>query len=87
MEGLEHTFQPRLIQEMELKLLQTLDWRLNSTTPYSFLELMTWDIDFLIKPLFIEDLFPQLNEMLLRALLGDKLIPSIPCYDLNGCLS
>ncbi|XP_078436027.1 CYCLIN D7;1 [Wolffia australiana] len=35
-EGLEHTFHPSTIQQMELTVLTALDWRLNCVTPFSF---------------------------------------------------
>ncbi|KAK1377531.1 Cyclin N-terminal domain-containing protein [Heracleum sosnowskyi] len=78
-EGLDYTFHPKLIQEMELKLLQTIQWRLNCKTPYSYVELMIRDIDFLMKPLLVDDLLTRLTDFLLFALcLDHKLLEFRP---------
>ncbi|MCO5609069.1 hypothetical protein L7F22_063290 [Adiantum nelumboides] len=37
-EGLEHTFEPKTVQRMELNILSALNWRLNSITAFSFVE-------------------------------------------------
>lgn len=74
-EGLDYIFQPKLIQEMELKLLQTIQWRLSCRTPYSYVELIIRDLDFSMKPLLIDDLLTRLTDFLLFALcLGEKYI-------------
>jgi hypothetical protein len=38
MEGLDHLFQPKTVQRMELNVLSALGWRLRSITSYTFLE-------------------------------------------------
>ncbi|GKD42437.1 putative cyclin-D7-1 [Tanacetum coccineum] len=37
-EGLEYCFEARLIQKMEFKILECLNWEVNSTTPQSYVE-------------------------------------------------
>ncbi|XP_017222376.2 putative cyclin-D7-1 [Daucus carota subsp. sativus] len=84
-EGLDHTFQPKLIQEMELKLLQTVHWRLNCKTPYSYVELMIRDFDF-----FTDELLTRVTDLLLLALCLDcKLLtfrPSVIALCMLRCL-
>lgn len=40
-EDLEDSFAPSLIQRMELTVLKALDWRVDSTTPFSYIHLLT----------------------------------------------
>ncbi|KAF5750916.1 putative cyclin d [Tripterygium wilfordii] len=65
MEGLDHSFDTSMIRRMELKLLQELGWQMNSTTPYSYLEILlpVLDID-------SDQLTDRATEFLLGALLG-----------------
>lgn len=79
MQGLDHTFESGLIERMELTVLKALDWRLICTTPFSYVELMTWNIiDLLAKPLLVDQLMDRLNGLLLGALLGKITSTSIP---------
>lgn len=71
MEGVEHLFEPRMIQRMELRLLETLGWKLNCTTPYSYIELLQWSINSL-KLSILHDFTSRVNDLLLRILLGNK---------------
>ncbi|XP_047311283.1 putative cyclin-D7-1 [Impatiens glandulifera] len=41
---LSYSFEPKLIQRMELNLMKVLNWRLMSTTSFSYVELLTWNI-------------------------------------------
>lgn len=70
MEGVEHLFESTMIQRMELTLLETLGWRLNSTTPYSYIELFQWNINTL-KLSLLRDFTSSVNDLLLRILLGN----------------
>ncbi|KAH0638421.1 hypothetical protein KY285_035007 [Solanum tuberosum] len=69
MEGVGHLFESTMIQRMELALLETLGWRLNSTTPYSYIELFQWSINSL----------KTVNDLLLRILLDAKFLEFRPC--------
>ncbi|CAK9179457.1 unnamed protein product [Ilex paraguariensis] len=69
MEGLDHSFQPRLVERMELALLKALEWKLNCTTAFSYFELLTWNL-VASKPLIREELTARVIELLLDALLG-----------------
>ncbi|XP_049375356.1 putative cyclin-D7-1 [Solanum verrucosum] len=69
MEGVGHLFESTMIQRMELTLLETLGWRLNSTTPYSYIELFQWSINSL----------KTVNDLLLRILLDAKFLEFRPC--------
>ncbi|CAH9100724.1 unnamed protein product [Cuscuta europaea] len=42
MEGVEHPFEDELIRRMELRLVETLGWKMKSITPYSYLQLVEW---------------------------------------------
>ncbi|KAK2972329.1 hypothetical protein RJ640_014387, partial [Escallonia rubra] len=89
MEGLDHEFQSSLIQQMELTVLKNLEWRLGCITSSSYVEVLTWNIEFLIKPLSLEDLTVRLTELLLRALLDYKLLafrPSVVALSALSCL-
>lgn len=69
MENLDHSFHPSTIQQMELKLLEALGWRLGSTTAYSYVELLMWSTDTL-KPHFHEEFITRVTELLLGAISG-----------------
>ncbi|WCJ28333.1 CYCLIN D7 1 [Euphorbia peplus] len=90
MEGLDHTFEPIAIEQMELILLNTLDWRLNSTTAYSCVELlMTIKIDDLFKSSHHkEELVDRVNKLLLQTILDYKMVeckPSIVAISAMWC--
>ncbi|XP_015087460.1 putative cyclin-D7-1 [Solanum pennellii] len=78
MEGVEHLFESTMIQRMELTLLETLGWRLNSTTPYSYIELFQWNINTL-KLSLLRDFTSCVNDLLLRILLDVKFLEFRPC--------
>ncbi|KAK9289988.1 hypothetical protein L1049_008150 [Liquidambar formosana] len=78
MEDLDHSFQSNTIQQMELMLLQALEWRLGSTTAYSYVELLIWNIESL-KPHLHEEVTTRVTELLLGALLDSKLLEFRPC--------
>ncbi|KAG1337843.1 putative cyclin-D7-1 [Cocos nucifera] len=60
---LDHCFQPSTVQQMELTVLKTLDWRLSCVTPYSYVHLLTWPTH--------SSLSARVTHLLLRALLGN----------------
>lgn len=70
MEDLEHSFESSTIQRMELTLLQALGWRLRSTTPYTFAELLLWSIDSL-QPHLHQELITRVTDLLLHSLSGN----------------
>ncbi|XP_038701858.1 putative cyclin-D7-1 [Tripterygium wilfordii] len=73
MEGLDHSFETSTIQRMELSLLQELGWHMNSTTPYSYVEIMLPTLDIgssLTSQLHKDQLTNRVTELLLGALLG-----------------
>ncbi|XP_019162304.1 PREDICTED: putative cyclin-D7-1 [Ipomoea nil] len=81
MEGYENLLESDLIQRMELTVLQALGWRLSSTTPYSYLHLLTASFHFqqtLSEP-EKEELRSHITDMLLGALLDPKLVEFRPC--------
>ncbi|XVF55242.1 hypothetical protein PTKIN_Ptkin06aG0021400 [Pterospermum kingtungense] len=88
MEDLDHSFQPSTIQQMELKLLQALKWRLSSTTTYSYIELITSNIIYLKCNLDQKELINQVNKTLLKAILDFKLLhypPSVIAVSALWC--
>ncbi|PHT99357.1 hypothetical protein BC332_31700 [Capsicum chinense] len=78
MEGVENLFESAMIQRMELALLETLGWRLNSPTPYSYIELLQWNINPL-KLSLLQDFTSRVNELLLGILLDAKFLEFRPC--------
>nr|GLL24287.1 putative cyclin-D7-1 [Ipomoea trifida] len=81
MEGVENLLGSDLIQRMELTLLEALGWRLSSTTPYSYLHLLTASFQFqqtLPEP-EEEELRSHITDMLLGALLDPKFLEFRPC--------
>lgn len=44
-EGAKYVFEPRTIRRMEFLVLSVLDWRLKSTTPFSFLSFFAYKLD------------------------------------------
>nr|POF04426.1 putative cyclin-d7-1 [Quercus suber] len=69
MENLDHSFHPSTIQQMELKLLEALGWRLGSTTAYYYVELLMWSTNSL-KPHLHEEFITRVTELLLGAISG-----------------
>ncbi|KAF3449156.1 hypothetical protein FNV43_RR09884 [Rhamnella rubrinervis] len=67
MDDLDHSFKPSTIQQMELMLLEALQWRLASKTACSFIELFTWNFEFMT-PHFHQQMIAQVNELLLVAI-------------------
>ncbi|XP_031377622.1 putative cyclin-D7-1 [Punica granatum] len=69
MEGLDHAFQPSTIQRMELILLRALEWRISSITPYTYVELLMWNLSnsFLLPNHLHEELRGRVHELLLLA--------------------
>ncbi|KAI3811800.1 hypothetical protein L1987_21532 [Smallanthus sonchifolius] len=74
-EGLEYCFEAKLIQKMELKVLRSLGWELNSITPYSYVELIEWELNNQFKPIART----RLDEILLASSLDAKLLAYRPC--------
>ncbi|KAK7390510.1 hypothetical protein VNO78_25817 [Psophocarpus tetragonolobus] len=74
-EGLDYSFQPKVILKMELILLKALGWRLNSVTSYSFVEML--NVDFL-EPHLYEKLISQVTELLVQATLDQKMLEFKP---------
>ncbi|KAI3473889.1 hypothetical protein Pfo_028070 [Paulownia fortunei] len=65
-EGLDNYFAPSLIQRMELTVLKALGWRMDSTTPFSYVDLLIQSIDAMNKTL-VEDLTKRVTELLLSS--------------------
>ncbi|KAJ9185237.1 hypothetical protein P3X46_004894 [Hevea brasiliensis] len=87
MEDLDHSFQSITIQRMELMLLQALGWRLGSTTAYSYVELLTINID-PSRSHLRKDLVARVTELLLGAILDCQSVecrPSIACASALWC--
>ncbi|KAK1426998.1 hypothetical protein QVD17_15680 [Tagetes erecta] len=74
-EGLEYCFEPKLIQKMELKVLKSLGWELDSITPYTYVELIDCELNREFKP-FARS---RLDEILLASSLDVKLLEYRPC--------
>ncbi|KAM6574550.1 hypothetical protein CsatA_022877 [Cannabis sativa] len=74
MEDMEHSFEASAIQRMELKVLETLDWRLACTTTHSYLQL------FIHQPHLQQHviIIPKINHFLLRAISDTKLVEFRP---------
>ncbi|XP_043691711.1 putative cyclin-D7-1 [Telopea speciosissima] len=69
------------IQSMELKVLKALGWRLNCVTPYSYVDLLTCQLDSLIQPSQVQvDSSFRLTELILLATLSNpKFLEFRPC--------
>ncbi|CAL9057707.1 unnamed protein product [Musa banksii] len=65
MEDLSHSFAASTIQEMELMVLERLDWRLACITPLSYVEVLTWGSEHTRTPCIARTI-----ELLLCALSG-----------------
>ncbi|KAL2481568.1 putative cyclin-D7-1 [Abeliophyllum distichum] len=77
-EGLDHSFSSSQIQRMELTLLKALGWRMDSPTPYSYIELLICTIDTLNKTL-VDNLTARVSQLLLNTLLDSKFLEFRPC--------
>ncbi|CAA3025998.1 cyclin-D7-1 [Olea europaea subsp. europaea] len=77
-EGLDHSFSSSQIQRMELTLLKALGWRMDSPTPYSYIELLIRTIDTLNKTL-VDNLTARVTQLLLNTLLDSKFLEFRPC--------
>ncbi|KAF3447747.1 hypothetical protein FNV43_RR08450 [Rhamnella rubrinervis] len=87
MDDLDHSFKPSTIQQMELMLLEALQWRLASKTACSFIELFTWNFEFMT-PHFHQQMIAQVNELLLVAISDTKLLqfrPSVVAVSALWC--
>ncbi|CAL9098172.1 unnamed protein product [Musa textilis] len=65
MEDPSHSFAASTIQEMELTILERLDWRLACITPYSYVQVLTWGLEHTRTPCIARTI-----ELLLCALSG-----------------
>ncbi|KAM7468052.1 hypothetical protein LguiB_015614 [Lonicera macranthoides] len=90
MQGLDHSFESGLIERMELTVLKALDWRLICTIPFSYVELMTWNIiDLLAEPLLVDQLMDRLNDLLIRTLIDSEFLafrPSVIAVSALKCV-
>ncbi|XP_024974693.1 putative cyclin-D7-1 [Cynara cardunculus var. scolymus] len=73
-EGLEYCFEAKLIQRMELKIMESLGWELNCVTPHSYVELIAWELNSVIKPYVLDQLTSRLNDDLLASSLDEALL-------------
>ncbi|CAI9287547.1 unnamed protein product [Lactuca saligna] len=79
-EGLEYSFEVKLIQRMELRILESLGWELNSITPHSYVELIVWELNSYFKNhLVLDELSSRLNDLLLASSLDYKFLKYRPC--------
>ncbi|CAH1424888.1 unnamed protein product [Lactuca virosa] len=79
-EGLEYSFEAKLIQRMELRILESLGWELNSITPHSYVELIVWELNSYFKNhLVLDELSSRLNDLLLASSLDYKFLKYRPC--------
>ncbi|XP_075510185.1 putative cyclin-D7-1 isoform X1 [Primulina tabacum] len=69
----QDSFSPGLIQQMELTLLKTLAWRMDCSTPFSYIELMICSIDSLNKTR-LDDLISRVTQLLLDAVIDYKFL-------------
>ncbi|GFQ04769.1 cyclin-d1-1 [Phtheirospermum japonicum] len=74
-EGVDNCFSPTLIQRMELTVLKALGWRMDSTTPFSYVHILTR----VLNETLIEDLTNHVTELLLCALLDPKFLEFQQC--------
>ncbi|GJT86271.1 putative cyclin-D7-1 [Tanacetum coccineum] len=73
-EGLEYCFEARLIQKMGFKILECLNWEVNSTTPQSYVKPISWKLGSIMKPFAVDELSSSLNKILLSSLLDVKML-------------
>ncbi|MFS8001617.1 putative cyclin [Helianthus anomalus] len=74
-EGLEYCFEVKLVQKMEMKILKSLGWEVNAITPFSYVELIEWELKQHFKPI---NRF-RLDEILTASSLDFKLLDYRPC--------
>ncbi|KAL6508003.1 hypothetical protein OROGR_024198 [Orobanche gracilis] len=73
-------FDPTLIERMELTVLKALGWRMNSTTPFSYVHILTQNIDDVLnKTTLIENLTKRVTKLLLTALLDSEFLEFRQC--------
>ncbi|KAL6574695.1 hypothetical protein OROMI_011980 [Orobanche minor] len=76
----ETCFDPTLIERMELTVLKALGWRINSTTPFSYVHILTQNIDeALNKTTLVENFTKCVTELLLNALLDPEFLEFRQC--------
>ncbi|XP_022946477.1 cyclin-D1-1-like isoform X1 [Cucurbita moschata] len=68
-EGAKYIFEPRTIRRMELLVLTTLDWRLRSVTPFSFIGFFAYKVD--PTGTFSSFLISRSTEIILSNIRGD----------------
>jgi hypothetical protein len=68
---MEHLFQAKTVQRMELNVLSTLGWRLRSITPFTFLEKAINHLNLTSK--LKASLLSRASELLLASLAGNSL--------------
>ncbi|XP_050213875.1 putative cyclin-D7-1 [Mercurialis annua] len=90
MEEMDHIFQSITVQRMELTVLQELDWRLASTTAYSYLEMtaVIMSNDLLKSHLQKDSLVARVTELLLGTMLDCSFVeyrPSIVAVSAIWC--
>ncbi|KAK9069310.1 hypothetical protein SSX86_013426 [Deinandra increscens subsp. villosa] len=74
--GLEYCFEAKLVQKMEMKILKCLGWEVNSVTPFSYVELIEWEVSRNFKPAFPRS---RLDDILVASSLDVKLLQYRPC--------
>ncbi|KAG8376929.1 hypothetical protein BUALT_Bualt09G0115200 [Buddleja alternifolia] len=88
-EGLDHSFSSSSIQRMELTLLKELRWRMDSTTPFSYIHLLIQTIDHAINKTLVQDFTNRIIELLLNATLDTKFLefqPSVITMSAIRCI-
>ncbi|KAL7095578.1 hypothetical protein ACP275_10G032900 [Erythranthe tilingii] len=76
---LEKCFDPGLIQRMELRLMKALGWRMDSTTPFSYIDILIHSIHHALNKTVVHDFTHRVNELLLAALLDPKFLEFRQC--------
>ena len=71
-EDFENSFHPHSIQQMELTVLTSLDWRINCITAHSFLSLLTHRWSASLRPSFRLAGTERAIELLIGAALGNN---------------
>ncbi|KAL3628663.1 hypothetical protein CASFOL_027709 [Castilleja foliolosa] len=74
-EGVDNCFSPTLIEKMELTVLKALGWRMDSTTQFSYVHILTQTLN----KTLIEDLTNHVIELLLSALLDPAFLEFRQC--------
>ncbi len=68
MEDVEHIFEAHTIQRMELLVLSTLDWRMSSVTPFSYIDYYFHKLG--ISNVLLRALLSRVSEIILATLRG-----------------